>query len=164
MVADPALPHQEAVQFLCGDARTVLASLPDQSVHACVCSPPYFGLRSYSDSSHEIGTEQTPQQYVAALVEVFGGVWRVLRDDGLLFVVLGTSFVSRIMESDEYVLRDDLTDEERTYVYAELARHFDAQSKAVSAVRQANASPEPDVPSVLSHSSGTPPKLRREGV
>ena len=30
-----------------GDCRTVLAALPERSVHTCVTSPPYFGLRSY---------------------------------------------------------------------------------------------------------------------
>jgi len=30
-----------------GDCRDVLKTLPDCSVHCCVTSPPYFGLRSY---------------------------------------------------------------------------------------------------------------------
>lgn len=35
------------VTLLTGDCRDVLATMPDASVHCCVTSPPYFGLRSY---------------------------------------------------------------------------------------------------------------------
>jgi hypothetical protein len=41
--------------LLCGDVRTVLASLPDGSVQTCVTSPPYFGLRDYGTASWEGG-------------------------------------------------------------------------------------------------------------
>jgi DNA modification methylase len=30
-----------------GDCREVLKTMPDKSVHCCVTSPPYYGLRSY---------------------------------------------------------------------------------------------------------------------
>ena len=70
-----------------GTALDVLRGMPEKSVHMCVTSPPYFGLRSYLAEEHfakgqEIGTEKTPDEFVAKLVEVFAEVWRVLRDDG----------------------------------------------------------------------------------
>ena len=34
-------------QIIQGDALDVLASLPEQSVHCCISSPPYWGLRDY---------------------------------------------------------------------------------------------------------------------
>jgi len=34
-------------EVICGDAREVLRGLPERSVHACVTSPPYWGLRDY---------------------------------------------------------------------------------------------------------------------
>ena len=40
----------------------------------------------------EIGLEQTPEEYVAKLVEVFREVRRVLRDDGTLWLNLGDSY------------------------------------------------------------------------
>lgn len=40
----------------------------------------------------QIGLEQTPQQYVDRLVEVFREVRRVLRDDGTIWVNLGDSY------------------------------------------------------------------------
>ncbi len=75
-----------------GDCRTVMANLQEQSVNCCVTSPPYFGLRDYGNDA-QIGLEQTPEDYVAALVDVFRGVRRVLRDDGTVWLNLGDSYV-----------------------------------------------------------------------
>jgi len=40
----------------------------------------------------QIGLEETPQQFINNLVEVFAGVWDVLADDGTLWVNLGDSY------------------------------------------------------------------------
>jgi DNA modification methylase len=77
--------------ILCGDAAAQLQTLDAQSVDTCVTSPPYFGLRSY-DADGQIGLEQTHTEYIARLVDVFREVWRVLRDDGTLWVVIGDSY------------------------------------------------------------------------
>jgi DNA modification methylase len=71
----------------------VLATLPAASVHCCVTSPPYFGLRDYGHSG-QIGLEPTPAEYVEQMVAVFREVRRVLRDDGTLWLNLGDSYVS----------------------------------------------------------------------
>ena len=42
------------VQTIIGDCRDVLATLPAASVHCCVTSPPYFGLRSYDQNAVQI--------------------------------------------------------------------------------------------------------------
>lgn len=60
-------------------------------VQTCVTSPPYFGLRDYGVDG-QIGLEQTPEQYIAAMVEVFRCVRDVLRDDGTLWVNIGDSY------------------------------------------------------------------------
>jgi len=78
-------------QILVGDCRAVLATLPGSSVHAVVTSPPYWGLRDYGVAG-QIGLETTPAEYVAVMVEVFGEVRRVLREDGTLWLVLGDSY------------------------------------------------------------------------
>jgi DNA modification methylase len=57
----------------------------------CITSPPYFGLRDYGHAG-QIGLEQTPEQYIAAMVEVFRCVRDVLADDGTLWVNLGDSY------------------------------------------------------------------------
>jgi DNA modification methylase len=81
-------------RILEGDCRTTLANLPAGSVQTCVTSPPYFGLRSYGGGDAEIGTEPTPDEFVAALVEVFRDVRRVLRDDGTVWLNLGDSYTA----------------------------------------------------------------------
>jgi DNA modification methylase len=80
-----------SVSILNGDCREVLQRLPDQSVHCCVTSPPYFGLRDYGVAG-QIGLEPTPAQFVAEMVAVFREVRRVLRDDGTLWLNLGDSY------------------------------------------------------------------------
>lgn len=71
------------------DARRI--PLPDGSVHCCVTSPPYFGLRDYG-IDRQIGLEATPDEFVAAMVAVFREVRRVLRDDGTCWLNLGDSY------------------------------------------------------------------------
>lgn len=74
-----------------GDVRDVLGRLPEQSVHCMVTSPPYWGLRDYGVDG-QIGLEETPEEYVEKMVEVFREVRRVLRDDGTLWLNLGDSY------------------------------------------------------------------------
>lgn len=86
-----------SVQILQGDCRTTLATLPERSVHMAVTSPPYWALRSYlpKDSplkSLELGSEPTPDLFIAALLDVFRAVRRVLRDDATLWVNLGETY------------------------------------------------------------------------
>lgn len=77
--------------WLTGDAASL--PIPDRSVHCCVTSPPYFGLRDYGVDG-QIGLEPTPDEYVARIVAVFREVRRVLRDDGTLWVNLGDSYAA----------------------------------------------------------------------
>lgn len=78
-------------QILNGDCRETLKTLPDQSVHCCVTSPPYFGLRDYGHDG-QIGLEQSPEDFISQLVSVFREVKRVLRNDGTLWLNLGDSY------------------------------------------------------------------------
>lgn len=82
-------------QVLTGDCLELMKSLPDGSVNCCVTSPPYFGLRKYGDDGQEIGQEQSPSEFVAALVAVFEEVRRLLADDGTLWVNIGDSYSSQ---------------------------------------------------------------------
>ena len=82
-----------AVTILEGDCRESLRTLPYKSVHCCVTSPPYFGLRDYGVEG-QLGLEQTPDQYVAELVSVFREVHNVLRDDGTVWLNIGDSYAS----------------------------------------------------------------------
>ena len=74
-----------------GDCRQILSDLTEQSINCCVTSPPYFGLRDYGNDD-QICLEQTPDEFVEALVGVFREVKRVLRDDGTVWLNLGDSY------------------------------------------------------------------------
>jgi DNA modification methylase len=76
-----------------GDCIESLKLMPEKSVQTCITSPPYWGLRDYGHDG-QVGLEQTPDEYVAKMVEVFREVRRVLRDDGTLWVNLGDSYMA----------------------------------------------------------------------
>jgi DNA modification methylase len=79
------------IRILIGDVRERLADLADESVHCVVTSPPYFGLRDYGCAG-QIGLEETPVEFVEALVGVFREVRRVLRSDGTAWINMGDSY------------------------------------------------------------------------
>ena len=80
-----------AWQLYQGDALETLKQMEDESIHCCVTSPPYWGLRDYGIEG-QIGLEKTPEEYVSKIVEVFREVKRVLRDDGTLWLNIGDSY------------------------------------------------------------------------
>lgn len=77
-----------------GDALSVLKTLESESIQMCVTSPPYYGLRDYGVDG-QIGLEDTPDQFIQSLVDVFREVRRVLRDDGTLWVNIGDSYAAQ---------------------------------------------------------------------
>lgn len=82
----------------CADAKEVLATLPDQSFHCAVTSPPYYWLRDYGVTG-QIGQEDKVSQYVAAIADTMDQVRRTLRDNGSLFLNLGDTYYSGKGES-----------------------------------------------------------------
>lgn len=82
------------MQIITGDALEELKKLPDNCCSTCVTSPPYFGLRNY-DTPGQIGLEETPDEYVEKIAEVFREVRRVLKDDGTLWLNIGDSYATR---------------------------------------------------------------------
>src|SRR5574343_484441 len=78
-----------------GDCRDIMKMWKCLGVKAqtCITSPPYFGLRDYKVEG-QIGLEQTPEQYIAAMVEVFRCVRDVLADDGTLWLNIGDSYAN----------------------------------------------------------------------
>ena len=85
-------------RILTGDCREVLRTLPEASVHCCVTSPPYWGLRSYGGDTGMIGLEPTFDEHLENLVDVFREVRRVLRDDGTLWINYGDAYTSVAVE------------------------------------------------------------------
>ena len=78
-----------------GDCRTTMRKWAAAGIKAqtCVTSPPYYGLRDYGHEG-QIGLEETPEEYIKAMVEVFRCVWDVLEDDGTLWLNIGDSYMT----------------------------------------------------------------------
>ncbi|MGF2053668.1 DNA-methyltransferase [Vagococcus fluvialis] len=81
-------------EILVGDALEKLKEIPDRTVQTVITSPPYYGLRDYGVEG-QIGLEETPEEYIDRLVEVFREVRRTLKDDGTLWLNLGDSYWSK---------------------------------------------------------------------
>jgi len=79
------------IKILQGNCLDKLKELPDQSINTCITSPPYWGLRDYGEDK-QLGMEDTPEEFVNNLVEVFREVKRVLRDDGTVWLNLGDTY------------------------------------------------------------------------
>ena len=76
-----------------GDCRETMRRWKEQGIKAqtCVTSPPYYGLRDYGHDG-QIDLEETPEEYIKAMVEVFRCVWDVLEDNGTLWLNIGDSY------------------------------------------------------------------------
>lgn len=102
--------------FLVGDVRERLREIAPKTVQTCITSPPYWGLRDYGVAG-QIGSEKTPDEFIATMVDVFRLVRETLRDDGTLWVNLGDSYsvngnqmlmphrVAMAMQADGWILR-----------------------------------------------------------
>lgn len=78
-------------EIIVGDCLESLRGLPSESVNCCVTSPPYWALRDYGIAG-QVGLEDSAAAYVNKMVEVFGQVRRILRNDGTLWLNLGDSY------------------------------------------------------------------------
>jgi len=90
---------EDTLQILTTDALSGLASVSDRSVQVALTSPPFYLLRRYGTETAwpdgwlgELGHEPHPNQFVRHLLDVFDQVWRVLRDDGCLWVNLADTY------------------------------------------------------------------------
>ena len=52
-----------------GDALAVLQTLPSQSVHCCITSPPYWGLRDYGTEGHKQAIHVYALQFDTLLID-----------------------------------------------------------------------------------------------
>lgn len=73
------------------DCLQGMSRLPDNSVDCCVTSPPYYGLRDYGVDG-QMGLEETLEEYIEVMVNVFTEVKRVLKPEGTLWLNIGDSY------------------------------------------------------------------------
>jgi site-specific DNA-methyltransferase (cytosine-N4-specific) len=91
-------PLLDTVQLT--DALSLLKTLPDESIHSIITSPPYYAQRDYG-SEAQIGLESHPDLYIKSLTEVFREARRVLRDDGTLWLNIGDNYVGATSQHKE---------------------------------------------------------------
>ena len=91
----------------------------------CVTSPPYYGLRDYGGEEKQIGQEQTPEQYIENLVQVFRSVRDVLTDDGTCWVILAIVTIITDLEGDKDWQNKVSQIQNKTYLMCVLAEEID---------------------------------------
>jgi DNA modification methylase len=91
ILKDKVASSRRHVMIYKGDCLEILKTLPDESVHCVVTSPPYWGLRDYGVDG-QLGLEKDFRDYVTTLVSIFREVRRVLRNDGTLWLNLGDTY------------------------------------------------------------------------
>lgn len=100
----------DTLTLLLGDAREVLSGMDAGTVNCVVTSPPYFGLRDYEGNPDQIGVETSPTEYVAALVQVFAEIRRVLAADGTFWLNIGDSYCTSPPGKSEHGMRSSTLD------------------------------------------------------
>lgn len=95
-------------EILVGDAKEKLEELPDNSIDTAMTSPPYWALRDYGKED-QLGLEDTPEQYVENLMEVFNELKRVLKPTGTFYLNIDDTYSrgSRPKDATEDNLRND---------------------------------------------------------
>ena len=91
--AGPPLGSLEGSVLIRGDAARGLRMIPAGSVQTVVTSPPYWSLRDYGVGG-QTGRDENLESYLASIVDAFGEVRRVLRDDGSVWLNVGDSYTS----------------------------------------------------------------------
>lgn len=87
-------PQLQTDVILNMDCLAALRTMPDESIHCCVTSPPYYALRDYGVAG-QIGQEKTPREYVDRLVAVFREMRRCLRTDGSFWLNIADSYCGK---------------------------------------------------------------------
>ena len=108
------------IDIINGNCVDVMKDLPKKYFNTVITSPPYWGLRDYGNLE-QLGQEETPEEFVKNLVNVFREVKRVLRDDGTVWLNLGDTYstknknllgipwrVAFALQSDGWYLRQDI--------------------------------------------------------
>ena len=107
------------VKILRGNALDKLKYIPEQSIHTCITSPPYFNLRNYGHKD-QLGLESNSEEFIQNLVNVFSQVKRVLKDDGTLWLNMGDTWDKKkqllgipwrtalALQQDGWILRSDI--------------------------------------------------------
>lgn len=109
---------EESVKIMEGDCIESMRTLAKKSIQSVITSPPYYGLRNYEEEG-QIGAEETEEQYIEKMVEVFREVRRILKDNGTVWLNLGDTYykkqalmiphkVAIALQKDGWFVRQDI--------------------------------------------------------
>lgn len=76
-----------------GNCLFELQKIPSNTIDCCITSPPYWNLRDYNNTD-QLGLEETPEQYINNLIQVFQEVHRILKPNGTCWLNVGDSYIS----------------------------------------------------------------------
>jgi DNA modification methylase len=102
-VQDSVMP----LAFL-GDARAVLAQLPDACIDCAITSPPYWGKREYAGGG--IGLEPDYRDYIRDLSLIFQELKRVLKPTGSFWLNIGDTYRDKGLLGIPWRVAFELTD------------------------------------------------------
>ncbi|MGX8773510.1 MAG: DNA-methyltransferase [Bacillota bacterium] len=120
---DAVISGEEEYSFISGNCIDILRTIPDESIECVITSPPYWKQRIYENydgaMSDIIGAEDTPEEYVNNLVDVFEEIKRILKTDGTFWLNLGDKFIDKClmgmpwrvalaMQDRGWILRSDI--------------------------------------------------------
>jgi len=75
----------------CGDTLKLISNIPKESIDLIVTSPPYWAKRIYNGDG-EIGSEDTPEEYVRNLADFFDSLRPYLKKEANVFINIGDTF------------------------------------------------------------------------
>lgn len=83
--------------ILQGDVISQMQTLKDQSIDCIITSPPYWGQRDY-DNVNQWGSERTIQDYIDNMKTWSAECFRVLKDEGTLFLNIGDKYGKKSLQ------------------------------------------------------------------
>lgn len=90
--------------FLLGSTLEVLSKIPTNTIDFCITSPPYWQKRQYDNGG--IGLEDSHEEFIQNLVQVFGEIFRVLKPTGSFWLNIGDSYSDKDLLLLPYLLID----------------------------------------------------------
>ena len=78
--------YKEGSVTIYNKSSETMEELEDESVNVCICIPFYWKMKMYQLPSNQGGQENTVEEYIDNLKKHYLEVFRVLRNDGSLFV------------------------------------------------------------------------------
>jgi DNA modification methylase len=125
----------ESFRMIQGDAHQIIRCLTGMKFRAVITSPPYFRHRRYGADNHEIGREQTAEEYLHSLTQIFTACRDLLTEDGSLWIVIGDArrqheklriphrLADRLVQSG-YVFREDIIWYKKNNISSSIRNNF----------------------------------------